>query len=77
MTIIYLRFVKTPTPEEDFEYVTERLHQINPGLRETERTENTITFSSPDHDCSIYGDLFHSWLYPPNPIIDTYQMLAD
>jgi hypothetical protein len=77
MTIILLRFVKNPAPEEDFVYVTEALHQINPDLRETERTENTITFSSPDHNADLYGTLLQAWLNPPNPLIDTYRMLAD
>lgn len=77
MTIIYLRFSQNPAGEESIALVTEALQKINPDLTESERTEDTITFTSPDHLVDIYGDIFRSWLNSDPPIIDTWRMLAD
>ncbi|KAJ5800859.1 uncharacterized protein N7518_002927 [Penicillium psychrosexuale] len=77
MTIIYLRFSKNPAPVEDIALVTKTLRDINPGLDETERTEDTITFSSPDHDVDIFGEIFEEWLHSEPPVITTFRMLAD
>ncbi|KAJ5217995.1 uncharacterized protein N7498_000094 [Penicillium cinerascens] len=77
MTIIYLRFLKNPDPVEDIVLVTETLQKINPDLSETERTEDTITFSSPDHDVDIFGNIFDEWLHSEPPVIITFRMLAD
>lgn len=77
MTIIFLRFTKAPTPEDDIIFVTKALHQINPNLRETARTEDTITFTSPDHNVDLFGDLFRAWLNSANPVINTYRVLSD
>ena len=77
MTIIYLRFSKNPAPDEDIALVTETLRNINPGLGETERTEDTITFSSPDHDADVFGEIFEEWLHSEPPVIKTFRMLAD
>ena len=76
MTIIYLRFCQTPAAEESITLVTEVLQKINPELSESERTENAITFTSPDHLVDVYGDIFQSWLESDPPVIGTWRMLA-
>ncbi|KAG0158743.1 hypothetical protein PDIDSM_6262 [Penicillium digitatum] len=38
--------------------VTETLPKINPDLGEMERTKETTTFSSPDNDVNIFGEIF-------------------
>ncbi|KAJ5806650.1 uncharacterized protein N7503_004252 [Penicillium pulvis] len=76
MTIIYLEFSQSPVSEDSIALVTEALQKINTDLIETERTEDSITFTSPDHLVDIYGDIFQSWLNSDPPVIDTWRMMA-
>lgn len=77
MTIIFLRFSKNPAPVEDIALVTETLQKINPGLAETDRTEDTITFTSPDNNVNLFDGIFEQWLHSEPPVITTFRMLAD
>ncbi|KAJ5971518.1 uncharacterized protein N7479_001436 [Penicillium vulpinum] len=76
MTVIYLRFSQNPAPEQSIILVAETLQKINTDLSESERTEDSITFTSPDHNVDIYGDIFESWLDSDPPVINTWRMLA-
>ncbi|KAJ5170014.1 uncharacterized protein N7500_002797 [Penicillium coprophilum] len=76
MTVIYLQFSHSPVPEKSIILVTEALQKINPNLSESERTEDSIAFSSIDHDVDIYGNIFQSLLDSNPPLIDTWRMLA-
>ncbi|KAJ5503755.1 hypothetical protein N7463_006629 [Penicillium fimorum] len=77
MTIIYLHFSQNPAPKQSIILVTEALQKINPDLSESERTEDSITFTSTDHDVNLYGDIFQLWLDSDPPVIDTWRMLSD
>lgn len=58
MLIFCLWFSIIPAPVEDGTLVTETLPKINPDLGEMERTKETTTFSSPDNDVNIFGEIF-------------------
>ncbi|KAJ5374421.1 hypothetical protein N7517_006427 [Penicillium concentricum] len=76
MTVIYLQFPQSPAPEQCITFVTEALQKINPDLSESKRTEDSITFTSTDHDVDIYGDIFKLWLDSEPPVIDTWRMVS-
>ncbi|KAJ5823778.1 hypothetical protein N7447_006118 [Penicillium robsamsonii] len=77
MTVVYLQFSQNPAPEQSIILVTEALQKINSDLSESERTEDSVTFTSTDHDVNIYGDIFQSWLDSDPPVVDTWRMLSD
>lgn len=77
MAVIFLVFARNPAPEEFVILVTEALSRISPNLTVSERTEDTITFTSPVlQTIEIYHDIVESWFHSDPPIITTSRMTA-
>lgn len=77
MTVIFLQFATKPASVKDVILVTTTLQDINPKLHDSARTDDSITFTSPDERVDIYGTIFEEWLSMTPPVISTYKMLGD
>ncbi|KAF3389302.1 hypothetical protein F1880_004355 [Penicillium rolfsii] len=76
MHSIFLRFSNNPASSEDIAFVIKAVREINPKISETDRTEDTITFTSPDNDIDSLSEPFQAWLDWAHPIITTWRLVA-
>ncbi|KAJ5322715.1 hypothetical protein N7452_011004 [Penicillium brevicompactum] len=74
MTVIYLEFPESPVSQDTILVVTQILQAINPSLCESERTHDSITFTSTDSDVEVYGGIFQFWANSEPPLICAWRV---
>ncbi|PYH35601.1 uncharacterized protein BO87DRAFT_457790 [Aspergillus neoniger CBS 115656] len=66
--------LKRAPSADDIAFLYDSLRAIHPDVKETSREGLSICFAAPTTDVEEFVDLFLSWLYSPDSIMEGYAL---